>query len=363
MLCRLNWPAFKRNFLMMTRLKCRKFEGMSLVVFTELGFYCPQADVYIDPLRKVPRAIVTHAHSDHARPGMGSYLCECSGVEIMKLRLGKGISIQGLVYGESIFMNGVEITLFPAGHVPGSAQVRLSYHGEIWVISGDYKTLADGLSPAFESVRCHHFVTESTFGLPIFHWKPQAEVFADINDWWQQNAECGTTSIILGYSVGKAQRIIKYLDRGVGDVVCYSTISETNRVLEAVGFDFGEWVDGAKGLDAADYRNGGLSQAMLVCPSAAIKSPWMMGLERFAVANCSGWMAMQKSQHWGAVDKGFVMSDHADWSQLLEAVVSSNAENVYVTHGFSEIFARYLRENLFIHAEVVKVGHWNRTEE
>ena len=128
--------AFKRNFLMMPRVKCRKFEGMSLVVFTELGFYCPQADVYIDPLRKVSRAIVTHAHSDHARPGMGHYLCESSGVEILKLRLGKGISVQGLAYGETIHMNGVEIALFPAGHVPGSAQVRLSYLGEVWVWGG-----------------------------------------------------------------------------------------------------------------------------------------------------------------------------------------------------------------------------------
>jgi len=346
---------------MMTRLKCRKFEGMSLVVFTELGFYCPQADVYIDPLRKVPRAIVTHAHSDHARPGMGSYLCEWSGVEIMKLRLGKGISIQGLAYGESIFMNGVEITLFPAGHVPGSAQVRLSYHGEIWVISGDYKTLADGLSPAFESVRCHHFVTESTFGLPIFHWKPQAEVFADINDWWQQNAECGTTSIILGYSLGKAQRIMKYLNRDIGEVICHSAIADANRALERSGYEFGDWSEAETAVDG--LGKDALSSSLLICPPNVLNGPVIKKIGKHALANCSGWMAMQKSQHWGAVDKGFVMSDHADWSQLLEAVVSSNAENVYVTHGFSEIFARYLRENLFIHAEVVKVGHWNRTEE
>jgi putative mRNA 3-end processing factor len=180
-------------------------------------------------------------------------------------------------------------------------------------------------------------------------------VFGDINAWWRGNAERGITSIMLGYSLGKAQRIIKYLDRGVGDVVCYSTISETNRVLEVAGFDFGAWVDGAKGLDAADYRIGGLSQAMLVCPPAAIKSPWMLGLERFAVANCSGWMAVKKSREWGAMDQGFVLSDHADWPQLLGAVLATGAENVYVTHGFSEAFSRHLRVGYGLNAGVAEV--------
>jgi putative mRNA 3-end processing factor len=334
---------------------------MSLVVFTELGFYCPQADVYIDPLRKVPKAIVTHAHSDHARPGMGHYLCESSGVEIMKLRLGKGISVQGLAYGETIFMNGVEISLFPAGHVPGSAQVKLSYRGEIWVISGDYKTIADGLSPAFESVQCHHFVTESTFGLPIFHWRPQDEVFQDINAWWQRNAANGFTSIMLGYSLGKAQRIMKYLDRGIGDVICHSAIADANLALENSGFTFGTWTEAGKAV--VDFSSDSLSRSLLICPPNAINGALMQHIGKHAVANCSGWMAVRKSRNWGGVDQGFVLSDHADWSQLLEAVTASRAEHVYVTHGFTDVFARYLRENVLINAEVVKVGDWNRIEE
>ena len=353
--------AFKRNFLMMPRVKCRKFEGMSLVVFTELGFYCPQADVYIDPLRKVSRAIVTHAHSDHARPGMGHYLCHSSGVEILKLRLGKGISVQGLAYGETIFMNGVEIALFPAGHVPGSAQVRLSYLGEVWVISGDYKTVADGLSPAFESVRCHHFVTESTFGLPIFHWRPQMEVFHDMNTWWQRNAENGFTSIMLGYSLGKAQRIMKYLDRNIGDVICHSAIADANMALESSGFTFGSWTEAGKAV--VDFSSDSLSRSLLICPPNALNGPLMQQIGKHSVANCSGWMAVRKSKNWGGVDQGFVLSDHADWPQLIDAVSASGAEHVYVTHGFTEVFSRYLTENLALQAEVVKVGHWNRTEE
>jgi putative mRNA 3-end processing factor len=334
---------------------------MSLVVFTELGFYCPQADVYIDPLRKVPKAIVTHAHSDHARPGMGQYLCESSGVEIMKLRLGKGISVQGLAYGETIFMNGVEISLFPAGHVPGSAQVKLSYRGEVWVISGDYKTIADGLTPAFESVQCHHFVTESTFGLPIFHWRPQDEVFQDINAWWQRNVANGFTSIMLGYSLGKAQRIMKYLDRGIGDVICHSAIADANLALENSGFTFGTWTEAGKAL--VDFSADSLSRSLLICPPNAINGHLMQHIGKHAVANCSGWMAVRKSRNWGGVDQGFVLSDHADWSQLLEAVTASRAEHVYVTHGFTDVFARYLRENVTNHAEVVKVDNWKRAEE
>jgi putative mRNA 3-end processing factor len=334
---------------------------MSLVVFTEFGFYCPQADVYIDPLRKVAKAIVTHAHSDHARPGMGHYLCESSGVEIMKLRLGNGISVQGLAYGETIFMNGVEISLFPAGHVPGSAQVKLSYRGEIWVISGDYKTIADGLSPAFESVQCHHFVTESTFGLPIFHWRPQDEVFQDINAWWQRNAANGFTAIMLGYSLGKAQRIMKYLDRGIGDVICHSAIADANMALENSGFTFGTWTEAGKAV--VDFSSDSLSRSLLICPPNAINGPLMQHIGKHAVANCSGWMAVRKSRNWGGMDQGFVLSDHADWSQLLEAVSASCAEHVYVTHGFTDVFARYLRENVRINAEVVTVGHRNRVEE
>jgi len=251
--------------------------------------------------------------------------------------------------------------LFPAGHVPGSAQVRLSYLGEVWVISGDYKTLADGLSPAFESVRCHHFVTESTFSLPIFHWRPQTEVFHDMNTWWQRNAENGLTSIILGYSLGKAQRIMKYLDRGIGDVICHSAIADANMALERSGFTFGSWTEAGKAV--IEFSAESLSRSLLICPPNALNGPLMQQIGKHSLANCSGWMAVRKSRHWGGVDQGFVLSDHADWPQLIDAVSASCAEHVYVTHGFTDVFSRFLSENFALKAEVVKVGHWNRAEE
>lgn len=336
---------------------------MALVTYTELGFYCAQADLYIDPLRKVAKALVTHAHSDHARPGMQHYLCHSDSVGILKLRLGQRISVQSMGYGESIWMNGVEVTLFPAGHVPGSAQVRFSYRGEVWVITGDYKTVEDGLSPAWESVRCHHLVTESTFALPIFQWRDQQLVFDEINAWWRVNAAAGRPSVLLGYSLGKAQRILKYLDRSVGEVVCHGAISASNRVLESAGFDFGPWVDATEGLSG--LRAGGqvLDGSLVVCPPNVLRSAWITPLGNYALANCSGWMAVSKSGDWGGVDKGFVLSDHADWPQLLEAVRASGAEHVHVTHGFSETLSRYLRETMGLDADVVEQAMWERTEE
>ena len=336
---------------------------MALLTYTPLGFYCAQADLYIDPLRKVSKALVTHAHSDHARPGMGHYLCHSHSVGILKLRLGQRISVQSLSYGESIWMNGVEVTLFPAGHVPGSAQVRLSFRGEVWVISGDYKTVGDGLTPAFESVRCHHFVTESTFGLPIFQWREQQTVFDDINAWWRGNSALGKPSVLLGYSLGKAQRILKYLDRSVGPVICHGAIVASNTVLENIGFDFGTWEDGSRGL--ANLRDLGvkMDNCLVVCPPNALRSAWISPLGNYSLANCSGWMAVSKSGDWGGIDKGFVLSDHADWPQLIEAVEGTGAENIYVTHGFSEILARYLREARGLNAVVVEQGMLERQME
>jgi putative mRNA 3-end processing factor len=340
-----------------------EFWGMALVTFTDRGFYCAQADLYIDPLRKVPKALVTHAHSDHARPGMQQYLCHTDSVNVLRLRLGQRISVQAMAYGESIFLNGVEVTLFPAGHVPGSAQVRLSYRGEVWVISGDYKTVGDGVTPAWEPVRCHHFVTESTFALPIFQWRTQQLVFDDINAWWRENSALGQPSILLGYSLGKAQRILRHLDRSVGPVVCHGAIASSNLSLEASGFDFGTWEDGTSGLLALQDAGVKLSESLVICPPNALRSAWVSPLgNHYVLANCSGWMAVSKSGDWGGLDKGFVLSDHADWPQLLEAVEATGAEHVHVTHGFSDVLARYLRESMGVDADVVEQALFERED-
>ena len=337
------------------------YSGMlgDLIELRPEGYYCAQADLYIDPMRSVKRALVTHAHSDHARGGMEHYLAHKDSEWVLRLRLGKNISLQTLEYGESIWMNGVEITLFPAGHVPGSAQVRLRNSKECWVISGDYKTIGDGLTPAFESVVCDYFITESTFGLPVYQWKPQAEIFREINAWWQGCAEEGLNAVMSCYSLGKAQRVLKYLDRAIGRVICHGSIAETNEALERQGFDFGSWERGetkAKGKKRGEgiVEAQKVKGALIVCPPAAMDSQWMKQFGEYETGSCSGWMGLRGTRRWGNLDRGFVLSDHADWNQLLGAVESCGAENVYVTHGFSEIFARYLREERGLRAQTTR---------
>jgi putative mRNA 3-end processing factor len=205
-----------------------------MVVVRKEGLYCVPGDFYIDPWRPVARAVITHGHGDHARPGHGHYLCATPGVGILRARLGE-IAVQGLDYGRPLEHRGVRLSLHPAGHVLGSAQVRMEYHGEVWVASGDYKVEADATCAPFEPVRCHCFITESTFGLPIYRWTPQQEVFADINAWWRRNASAGRCSVLLCYAFGKAQRILSGLDPSLGPIVCHGALEPLNRIYRAGG--------------------------------------------------------------------------------------------------------------------------------
>lgn len=328
---------------------------MALVEVTSKGLYCSPADLYIDPWRAVPRALITHAHSDHARGGSGLYLAHEHCVPLLKARLGK-IQAQGYSYGSTLYVNGVRISFHPAGHVPGSAQIRLEYKGEVWVVSGDYKTEADGLTPAFEPVPCHTFITESTFGLPVYNWRPQAEVFSDINEWWASNSAEDVVSVVVAYSLGKAQRILKHLDPHIGPVLVHPAVAEMNAVIR--GFlplpDCG--ILHSK-LSVKDYRN-----ALLLIPPAATGTA---GTERFrpsATASASGWMSLRGARRWNAYDRGFVLSDHADWKGLVGAVKSSGAERIFVTHGYTATFVRWLREQGYDAHELNTLFEGDRSE-
>jgi len=204
-----------------------------LIVQRPEGLYCPAGDFYIDPWRPVARAVITHAHADHARRGHGAYLATAISEGVLCARLGN-ITLQGLAYGETVLLNGVQVSLHPAGHVLGSAQVRLAYRGQVWVASGDYfcsghESDANTTCAPFEPVRCDCFITESTFGLPIYRWRPQAEVMADINTWWRTNAEAGRASLLLGYSFGKAQRLLAGVDPGIGPSSCTMPLRRSTR--------------------------------------------------------------------------------------------------------------------------------------
>jgi putative mRNA 3-end processing factor len=328
-----------------------------LLSFTDLGIYCSIGGFYIDPWSAVDRAVITHAHSDHARWGSRHYLAHRDSEPILRLRLGQDINLQTISYHEHLYINGVKLTFYPAGHIIGSAQVRVEYQGEIWVASGDYKVEDDGISGAFEPVPCHHFITESTFGLPIYRWKKQAEIFDDINKWWQKNQDAGKTSIIFGYSLGKAQRILQYLDKSIGDIYAHTAVYNAQKAL----YDHGLPVYPAQQWTYDTPKD---TKAMIVAPPSAAHSPWLKRFEPYATGVCSGWMQVRGLQRRGNSDAGFVLSDHADWPGLLSAIRSTGAEKVYVTHGYQAIFSRYLNEIGIASEEVItQYGDDETTEE
>lgn len=310
-----------------------------MIEFTPNGLFCPRAQVYIDPWKPVRKAVITHAHSDHAYPGHSLYLSTRETVPLLKHRLGSHIKTQGLEYNESITLNGVRISFHPAGHIYGSAQIRLEYKGEIWVISGDYKTENDGISQPIEVVKCHTFITESTFGLPAFQWKPQEQIYDEINGWWRDNAQKGIVSIISAYSLGKAQRIINNLDGSIGPVYTHGAIENTHEVFRREGVTI------PRGLQVTDDQKPDRFQnALVIAPPSAMGSAWTKRFGAYDEAVASGWMAVRGIKRRRNVGRGFVLSDHADWQGLNNVIRETGASRILVTHGFSDIFSRWLQE-------------------
>ncbi len=310
---------------------------MNLIVARSQGLYCPPGDFYIDPWRPVARAVITHGHGDHARFGSHAYLCHADSVSILRRRLGE-IDVQGAGYGETVEVNGVRVSLHPAGHILGSAQIRVEHKGEIWVASGDYKIEPDGTCAPFEPIRCHAFISESTFGLPIYRWRRQAEIAAEINAWWRSNAEAGRASVVFAYSLGKAQRVLALLDPAIGPILCHGAVEPINAIYRERGVAL------PPTCSPADVAKAALARALVLAPPSAAGSPWMRRFGNYADAFASGWMQVRGNRRRRGVDRGFVLSDHADWGGLLAAIDATGASRVLVTHGSVATLARYLRE-------------------
>lgn len=307
-----------------------------LVVQLPEGLYCPPGGFYIDPWRAVDRAVITHAHADHARSGHGHYLAAAPAGGVLRARLGD-ISLQTLAYGERINHHGVTVSLHPAGHVLGSAQVRLEYAGQVWVASGDYKVAPDRTCAPFEPVRCDVFITESTFGLPIYRWQPDSEVFAAINAWWQGNASAGRASVLLCYSFGKAQRILSGIDASIGPVVVHGAVEPLNRAYRDAGVALPATRLVSEVTDKADFQ-----RALVLCPPGAAAGPWIKRFGDYSDGFASGWMQLRGARRRGGHDRGFVLSDHADWPGLMGAIGATGAQRVIVTHGSVPVMVRYL---------------------
>ncbi|MEO7522905.1 MAG: ligase-associated DNA damage response exonuclease [Ferruginibacter sp.] len=329
---------------------------MPLIEFTDKGLFCRQGDFYLDPWKPVNKAVITHAHSDHARPGSNSYLCHHFTKPLLQLRLGDNL-YESIGWNEPVFMNGVKVSLHPAGHIIGSAQVRVEYKDEVWVFTGDFKTEDDGISTAFEPVKCNTFITESTFGLPIYKWKPQEQLFDEIKAWIKNNQEEDKASVFIAYSLGKAQRILKPLAQTGIPIFAHGAVYNVHQTLLKSG-----WNLPLVSRVTYETTKEELKRSIVIAPSGAEGSPWIKRFSPYAVGICSGWMQVRGNVRRKNADAGFVMSDHADWDGLISAVKATGAEKVFATHGFQSAFSRYLNEQ-GIEAAEVKTNYGSDEEE
>lgn len=313
-----------------------------MIVAREQGLWCEAGGFFIDPWQPVERALITHAHGDHARAGSVRYLAAREGVHVLRARLGD-VVIDTLDWNERIDVNGVCVSFHPAGHVLGAAQIRLAHRGEVWVVSGDYRVEADRSCRAFEPVRCDVFVTESTFALPIYRWRPQREVIDDVLRWWTGNAEAGRASVLFCYALGKAQRILAGLADAVGSslpgvIVSHGAVESMNRAYRASGVSLPET------LAVGDVDRAALRRALVLAPPSAARSPWLRRFGAASDALASGWMQVRGARRRRSIDRGFVLSDHADWPALNAAIDATGASRIIATHGYADVLVRWLRE-------------------
>jgi putative mRNA 3-end processing factor len=328
-----------------------------LLSVTDRGLYCEAGDFYIDPWQPVDRAVITHAHGDHARWGSRHYLASAEGSRVLRTRLGADASIEYLEFKQIISLNGVRVSLHPAGHILGSSQIRIEYGGEVWVVSGDYKVDPDPTCTPFDVVPCHTFITESTFGLPIYRWRPQSEVFAEMREWWSSNAAAGRASIIYAYALGKAQRVLAGLiDAGIGPIYTHGAVERLTRDYRDSGIALPPTQHASEMLRGHDF--GG---SLIIAPPSAAGSTWLRRFGAALPAFASGWMQIRGARRRRAVDRGFVLSDHVDWPALLSTIEATGAERVWVTHGFREPVVRWLVDHGI---EALSIAsHWEGEEE
>lgn len=323
-----------------------------LIVPTDRGLWCEAGGFHIDPWRPVDVAVVSHAHADHTTPGCGRYIASANTIALMRSRMSGVVEALTPAFGEAVRMGSTTVSLHPAGHVLGSSQVRIALDsGPVWVVTGDYKVEPDPTCEPFEPVACDVLLTESTFGLPIYRWGDTRAVFDDLNAWWRANAEAGRTTVVLAYSLGKAQRVLAGLDASIGTIGLHGALHGPTRVYQEAGIALPAWIH-ANAATAGELKGRGL----IVCPPSASGTAWIRkfkGTAGMRTAFVSGWMRVRGRRRWGSVDRGFVLSDHADWDGLIDTVRRTGAKRVGVTHGSSEALARYLAEREGVETFVV----------
>lgn len=309
-----------------------------LVLVNEKGLYCPQGDFYIDPWRPVDSALITHAHSDHARVGAAKYWSAEKAAPFIRHRLGSEIQIRGIPYGEKFKLGQTWVSFHPAGHISGSAQVRIEYQNEVWVVSGDYKRTPDPSCDAFEVVPCDVFISEATFALPIYNWETGDETAKKIFDWWQSDRT--RPSLLFCYALGKSQRVLAELQRYTDKTVylhgAVASLTELYRQQDVPMVPTKLVSDMEKGYSFAGD--------LIIAPPSGHRSPWMKRFKDPQTAFASGWMQIRGNRRRKGYEKGFVLSDHADWNELNQTIRDTGCKTVFLTHGRTDVLARYLRE-------------------
>ena len=329
-----------------------------MIVSTSSGLYCQAGEFHIDPWQPVDRALITHAHSDHASPGSKTYLCAAPGERVLRRRL-PDAQVETLQYGESLAIGDTRVSFHPAGHILGSAQIRVEHRGEVWVVSGDYKRQPDPTCTPFETVRCHTFITEATFALPIYTWDPTSTVVDDIVTWWRANREQDKPSIIFCYVLGKAQRILAELrEKADGPIHMHGAMAALTEAYREAGIAMAP----AERITES-MRGKMLARSLVLAPLSARGTVWMRRLPNASVAFASGLMRVRGVRRQRAFDRGFVLSDHADWPSLLSTIAETGASRVLVTHGWSEALARYLAETRGLETGTIRTAFEGETGE
>jgi putative mRNA 3-end processing factor len=334
------------NLLLMVASNLTNLAGnkeLDLIRVTDRGLYCAAGDFYIDPWRPVERAIITHGHSDHARQGSRRYLCHNDSLAILRLRLGEEADLSGVAYNETLNFDGVKVSLHPAGHILGSAQIRVEHQGLVTVVSGDYKTQSDPTCPPLTPVKCDVFISESTFGLPVYQFPEPARVMAEIDSWWRANKEAGKVSIVYAYSLGKAQRIAAGVDDQIGPIYTHGAVEALNTVYRGAGVKLPATAYvGETTMTKGQWSKSG---ALIIAPPNAQGSAWVRRFGPVSEAFASGWMAIRGARRRRALDRGFILSDHADWNGLISVIKNTCAQRVLLTHGYTPPLMRFLNEN------------------
>lgn len=307
------------------------------------GLYCPAGDFHVDPWRPVADAIITHAHGDHARSGSANYRAAAVGLDILAERIGEGAPIQAMEYGEQTRIRDAIVSLHPAGHILGSSQVRIEVEGRVCVVSGDYKRAPDPTCLPFEVIPCDVFVTEATFGLPVYRWPSMDVVSAQILSWWNECAEQRQAAVLCSYALGKAQRIMaelaKYTDRSVQLHGAMLRLTERYREAGVVMLRGEPVSESAKGRDFAGE--------LIIAPPSAAGSPWIRRFGNASLGFASGWMQVRGNRRRRGWDRGFIVSDHADWPALIDTVRATGAKRILPTHGNTDALVAYLCEQGF----------------